>query len=93
MVRAISLVEKFGVNFLLIGIENKLHCKKVIYFPVPNRDAPQRYCQKIGKNILRKDTAWTQSQIIHTYICERFIYSHDRSAYLAAAKWIDPGNL
>ncbi len=42
--------------------------------------------RKLGKNIPNKETARPQSQFLHSYICERFIYSHDRSAYLAAAK-------
>jgi hypothetical protein len=36
------------------------------------------------------------SQFPHTCICERFNYSQDRSAYIAATKqaWqIDPGNI
>ncbi len=42
--------------------------------------------RKLEKNIPRKETSRTQSQFLHSYICERIIYSHDRSAYLAAAK-------
>ncbi len=31
---------------------------------------------------------------IHVSVCERFIYSHDRSAYSAAGNmWTHPGNL
>ncbi len=31
----------------------------------------------------------TRSQCLHSYICDRFIYSHNRSAYLAGAKYVD----
>jgi hypothetical protein len=36
--------------------------------------------------IPRNQTAQTQSQFLHWFICERFIYSYDRSVYFAAAK-------
>jgi hypothetical protein len=29
------------------------------------------------------------SQFLHSYICERFIYFQDRSAYSAAGKYVD----
>ncbi len=44
---------------------------------------------KTAKNIHRTATARPPSQFLHSYICEQFIYSHDRSANLAAAKWVD----
>jgi hypothetical protein len=34
----------------------------------------------------KNETVWPRSQLIHSCIYERFIYSQDRSAYLAAAK-------
>ena len=44
--------------------------------------------QKLEKNIPRNETARARpsSQFLHSCICERFIYSQDRSAYLAARK-------
>ncbi len=33
--------------------------------------------------------ACSVSQFLHSCICERFIYSHDRSAYFAAAKYVE----
>ncbi len=36
--------------------------------------------------ISRNETALPRSQFLHYCICERIIYSQDRSAYLAAAK-------
>jgi hypothetical protein len=42
--------------------------------------------RKLETNIRRNETAPPRSQFLHIGICERFIYSHDRSAYCAAAK-------
>jgi len=36
--------------------------------------------------IPRNETVRPHSQFLHSCICERFIYSQDRSAYSAAAK-------
>ncbi len=47
------------------------------------RTAKYQY-RKIEKNILRKGIARPQSQFLHSSICERFIYSQDRSSYSAA---------
>jgi hypothetical protein len=40
--------------------------------------------RKFETNISRKENALPQSQFLHSYFCERFIYSHDRSACLIA---------
>ncbi len=58
------------------------------------RYAPWLHCKdKILKNfetnIPRKGISGPQSQFPHSYVCERFIYSHDRSAYSAAGKYVD----
>jgi len=51
--------------------------------------------QKIRTNIPRKRIAKPQSQFPHSCVCERFIYSHHRSAYSpdspAGNMWTDPG--
>ncbi len=42
------------------------------------------------------ETAWPRFQRLHSCICERLVYSQDRSAYLAAAKYCSqtvPGNI
>ncbi len=45
---------------------------------------------KFETNIPRKGTARPQSQFPHSCVCERFIYSHDRSAsYSAAGKYVE----
>ncbi len=36
--------------------------------------------------IPRNETARPCSQFLHSWVCERFLYSQDQSAYLAAAK-------
>ncbi len=42
--------------------------------------------RKFETHIPRNETARPPSQFPHSCFCERFIYSHDRSAYFAAAK-------
>ncbi len=50
--------------------------------------------RKFEKNIPRKGIARPQSQFPHSCACERFIYSHDWSAYSAAVNMLtDPGNI
>jgi hypothetical protein len=49
------------------------------------RTAKTQY-RKFETNILRKETARLQSHFLHSCLCERFIYSPDRSAYSAAGK-------
>jgi hypothetical protein len=45
-------------------------------------------------NIPRQGIALPRSQFPHSFVCERFIYSHDRSAYSAAGNiWTDPWNI
>ncbi len=45
--------------------------------------------RKFKTNTPSKGIARPQSQFPHSCICERFIYSHDRSAYSAAGKYVD----
>ncbi len=45
--------------------------------------------QKFKTYIPRKGIARPKSQFPHSSVCERFIYSHDRSAYSAAGKYVD----
>ncbi len=45
--------------------------------------------QKSDLCIPRNETAQPRSQFLHSCICERFICSQERSAFLAAAKWAD----
>ncbi len=40
-----------------------------------------RHCKEIRLMDARKETARPQSQFLHSYICERFIYSNDRSVH------------
>ncbi len=46
--------------------------------------------RKFEKNIPRKEIARPQSLLPHLCVCERFMYSHDRSDYSAAGKYTDP---
>jgi hypothetical protein len=54
-----------------------------------NYTAKTQY-RKVETNIPRKGIAWPQSQFPHLCVSERFIYmySHDWSAYSAAAKYV-----
>ncbi len=45
--------------------------------------------RKFKTSIPRKGTARPQSQFLHLCFCERFIYSHHRSACSAAGKQVD----
>jgi hypothetical protein len=50
--------------------------------------------RKSKTNIPRKGTAPPLFQFPHSCVCERFIYSHDRSAFSAEENmWTDPGNI
>jgi hypothetical protein len=50
--------------------------------------------RKLETNIPKNGIARPHSQFPHSCVCERFIYSHDRSAYSAAVNmWTDPGNI
>jgi hypothetical protein len=54
-----------------------------------NHTAKTRY-RKFDTNILRKGIAWPQSLFPHSCVCERFLSSHNGSAYFAAGKYVDP---
>ncbi len=46
--------------------------------------------EKIGNKYSQKrNCVASQSQFPHSCVCERFIYSHHRSAYSAAGKYVD----
>jgi hypothetical protein len=50
--------------------------------------------RKFETNNPRKGITLPQSQFPHSCVCERLIYSHDRSAYSAAGNmWTDPENI
>ncbi len=51
-------------------------------------------CRKFETNISRNQTARLQSQFLRSWFCERFIYTHDRSADSAAEnRWTYRGNI
>jgi hypothetical protein len=45
--------------------------------------------RKFETNIPRKGIVRPQSQFLDSCVCERFIYSHDRSVYSAVGKYVD----
>jgi hypothetical protein len=95
-----TVTSSFIIFHAQISRENMVCCERETfpaqpfyrekYYDDVTVSSPPAHCKdtvpKIGKNIPRKETARPQSQFLHSYICERIIYSHDRSAYLAAAK-------
>ncbi len=73
---------KFCFSMLVTFSENVrhrrsfvLHCKEKI--------------PKLETNIPRKGFTGPQSQFPHSFVCERFIYSHDRSASFCCRKYVD----
>jgi hypothetical protein len=50
----------------------------------------QRHNTENAKLIFpEKELRQPQSQFPHSRVCERFIHSHDRSAFSAAGKYVD----
>ncbi len=45
--------------------------------------------RKFEANISGQGIAGPQSQFPHLCVCERFIYTHDQSAYSAEGKYVD----
>jgi hypothetical protein len=46
-------------------------------------------CENSKQIFPEKELRGHRSQFPHSCVCERFIYSHDRSAYSAAGKYVD----
>jgi hypothetical protein len=68
--------------------------KSCILFMKPALYTAKTQYRKFEINIPRKGIARPQYQFPHSFVCEQYIYSHDRSAYSAAGKmWTDPGNI
>jgi hypothetical protein len=45
--------------------------------------------RKFETYIPRKELRWPLFQFLHSFVCERFIYSHHRSAYSATGTGVD----
>ncbi len=56
---------------------------------MPLGHTAKNQCRKFESNIPRKGIARQQSQFPHSCVCERFLYSHIRSAYSSAGKYVD----
>jgi hypothetical protein len=63
------------------GKNTRLFCCRMIGVDPP---PPHTAIRKFKTNIPKKGITRPQSQFPHSCVCERFIYSHDRSAYPAA---------
>ncbi len=72
----------------LLGWQPLLSVASTCTFHCPSQTAKTKY-QKFETNTPRKGIARPQSQFPHSCVCERFIYSHDRSAYSTAGKYVD----
>jgi hypothetical protein len=62
---------------------NKQHFENVILSSL------QKKYRKFETDIPRKEIARALSQFSHACVYDRFIYSHNRSAYSAAGKYVD----
>ncbi len=60
-----------------------------LFLPVFAKHWKNTYRKFEEKNIPRKEIARPQCQFPHSCVCERFILTHDRSAYSAAGKYVD----
>ena len=56
---------------------------------LPQVSLPGHTAKKSDLCTPRKETAWPQSQFLHSCVCERLLYSHDRSAYSGAGKYVN----
>jgi hypothetical protein len=67
-----------------------IHVKLLIH-----KDTLQRHNTENSKQIFpEKELLGISPKFPNSSVCERFIYSHNRSAYSAAGKmWTDPGNI
>jgi hypothetical protein len=76
-------------NVSVISGIRAVGCHSAVFFILPLHvyTAKTQY-QKIETNIPSKGIARPQSQFPHLCVCERFIYSHDWSAYSYAGKYV-----
>ncbi len=71
-----------ATDFHTLGQHNPLRIYAIIFY----RNERATLYRNSNLCIPRKEIAWPQSQFLHSCVSERFIYSRDRSTYLAAAK-------
>jgi hypothetical protein len=87
---------KYGTLFRMqkmkIRLFRRRHKKKIVGVRSNTKTyhALQRNnTENFDTNIPSKGFVRPQSQFPHLCVCERFIYSHDRSAYSSAGKYVD----
>jgi hypothetical protein len=93
----------FGANVIIwcyhVMLSSGMITPPFLFFPENfthsfSTDSAKEQYLKFEINIPRKGIAWPQSQFPHSCVCERFIYSHDQSAYSGAGNmWTNPGNI
>ncbi len=76
-----------------VGSQLRLH-KNRGSLPIYSSTLQKNNTESWTANIPRKGIARPQSQFLQSCVCERLIYSHDRSAFLLQENmWTDPGNI
>jgi hypothetical protein len=83
MFALVSASKVMNNNFSMNSISCSLLKYEILCHTAKNQ------CRKFEINISRKGIVRLQSQYPHSSVCVRFIYSHDRSAYSAAGKYVD----
>ncbi len=71
-----------GGSFSPLQMKGLWESNIIVWFPV-------MYSQKWNCAPFISNTECSVSRVIHSYICERFIYFQDRSVNFAAAKYMD----
>ncbi len=96
-----SYANKFGEIKALKGGAAKQHwacfCVLISLIPITTSLGCDMHCKepipKIGYRFSQKRTCAATVPIPYSFVCERFIYSHNRSAYSSAGNMCtDPGN-
>ncbi len=83
-----SLVKKYGNNQEIFKLQCQSSNKPISYWIWKGN-----MCTALQRNfdlcIPRKGAARPQSQLPHSCVCGRFMYSHDRSTYFPAVEYAD----
>jgi hypothetical protein len=101
-------IDIFNLLFYIGGLSDLCRvCDSILYYSILHytvlhgnkkgwliREMVQRTNTENLKQLIPEKELCGQSQFPNLYVCERFIYSHDRSAYSAAENmWTDPWNI
>ncbi len=85
---------KLSSNAFVRHIKDVFLCPVIHIFSCFIPCTAKKQYRKLETNIPSKGIAWPQSQFPPSCVCERFLYSHNRSAYSAAGNmWTDHENI